>query len=60
MPRIMIRCPSLRVDIPTGLTTEKIKFDSIAGIRMPVECPACGRLHIWERKQAWIEKEEPV
>jgi hypothetical protein len=44
--------------VPTGLTTEKIKFDSLTGIKMPLECPACHRQHHWQRKDAWVEKEK--
>jgi hypothetical protein len=58
MPRIVIRCPTTGTVVPTGLTTEQIKFNSLAGITMPVECPACHRLHQWKRKDAWVEKEK--
>lgn len=57
MPDIMIRCPVMNKDVPTGLTTEAIKFESIEdGIAIPFRCPACLKLHTWERKQAWIKE----
>jgi len=58
MARILFRCPKSRTVIPTGLTTEAIKFESLSGVTMPVECPICRRIHMWECKQAWVETEE--
>ena len=57
MPNIMIRCPIRGIPVPTGLTTEKIKFESLSGIMIPMDCPACSRVHQWQRKEAWVEKE---
>ncbi len=31
MPKIMIRCPTVGKAVPTGLTTEKIKFEVTGG-----------------------------
>jgi hypothetical protein len=58
----MIRGPILGIPVPTGLTTEKIKFESltgitITGITIPLTCPACSKVHQWQRKQAWVENE---
>ena len=58
MPEIMIRCPILGTAIPTGLTTEQIKFVSLAGIEIPLRCPACLKIHRWEQKDAWVAQEE--
>ena len=41
MPEIMIRCPTFGTAVPTGLTTEAIKFESLSGIEIPMQCPAC-------------------
>jgi hypothetical protein len=32
MPDIMIHCPVIETPVPTGLTTETIKFESLSGI----------------------------
>jgi hypothetical protein len=58
MPNIMIRCPILGTPIQTGLTTEKIHFESLSGIKIPLHCPACSKLHEWQQKEAWVEKEK--
>ncbi len=57
MPKIMIRCLTLGEAVPTGLTTEKIKFESLSGIMVPLRCPACLKVHRWEKADAWVEKE---
>jgi hypothetical protein len=55
MPNILIRCPVFGRTVPTGLSTEKVKFDSLAGIQFSMVCPACGRTHRWKQPKAWIE-----
>jgi hypothetical protein len=57
MPEIMIRCPVFGRAVPTGLTTEKIRFDSLSGIVMSLRCPDCFKLHKWEHKDAWIRQD---
>ena len=57
MPKIVIRCPITGNNVPTGLTTEMIVFDSIASdLEMPLRCPACLKMHNWMPKEAWVEK----
>jgi hypothetical protein len=60
MPKIMILCPTVRKAVPTGLTTEKIKFDSLAGITIPLQCPACLKIHKWEKEEAWVDGNRSV
>ena len=55
MPDIMIRCPTFGREVPTGLTTEIIKFESLSGVTIPFRCPACLRTHKWEQKDAWVD-----
>jgi hypothetical protein len=56
MPMIMIQCPTFKRAVPTGLTTENIKFDSLSGLAIPLQCPVCLKTHRWERAQAWVEE----
>jgi hypothetical protein len=57
VPKIMIRCPITGKSVPTGLTTETIVFDSIAGdLTITMSCPACRKVHEWRPKGAWIDK----
>jgi hypothetical protein len=57
MPRIMVRCPKTRKAIPTGLTSELIKLDTLeTELTLTVCCQACGRCHKWKLKDAWVEE----
>jgi hypothetical protein len=56
MPMIMIQCPTFKRAVPTGLTTENIKLDSLSGLAIPFQCPVCLKTHRWEREQAWVEE----
>jgi hypothetical protein len=55
MPVIMINCPTLGKAVPTGLSTETIVLDSLLDITIPLQCPACLKLHKWRRKDAWVD-----
>jgi hypothetical protein len=57
MPDIMIRCPTLKEPVSTGLTTEAIKFESLDDLSIPLRCPACRKTHHWGLKDAWVKKE---
>jgi hypothetical protein len=51
----MIRCSTFGTPVSTGLTTETIKFHSLADIEITMRCPACLMNHKWEQKDAWID-----
>jgi hypothetical protein len=55
MPEIMIRCPMFGTAVPTGLRTEAIVLDSLGDLSIPLDCPACLKVHKWRRKDAWID-----
>jgi hypothetical protein len=55
MPRIMIRRPTRQEAVPTGLTTDIIKLDTL-DIPVTMRCPR-DRIHRWKQKNAWIEEE---
>jgi hypothetical protein len=54
MPDILIRCPVFGKPIRTGLSTETIVLDSLDDLSVPLRCPACMKVHKWQRKDAWI------
>jgi hypothetical protein len=57
MPKIIIRCPTFGINVPTGLTTEAIMFDSLGEeLEIPLRCPACLRIHRWGRKDARVDR----
>jgi len=56
MPEIMICCPTLGTAVQTGLRTETIIFESIIeDLSIPMDCPACLKVHRWQRRDAWVE-----
>ena len=55
MARILIRCPTFKKAVPTGLTTNKIKLDSL-DLTLSLVCPACGMVHEWKQADARIER----
>jgi len=44
MPDIMVRCPTVGAAVPTGVTTEVVKFESIPDIAIPFCCPQDAQL----------------
>ena len=55
MSAILIRCRSTSRVVPTGLTTENVKFISLAEIQFSMVCPVCGGIHRWKQRDAWVE-----
>ena len=56
MSAILIRCRKTSRVVPTGLTTENVKFVSLAGIQFSMVCPVCGGIHRWNQRDAWVVK----
>jgi hypothetical protein len=57
MANIMTNCPTLKVPVKTGLTTETIVFESLSSrIEVPIRCPACREVHWWTQKDVWVDK----
>jgi hypothetical protein len=55
MSAILIRCRRTSRVVPTGLTTENVKFISLAGSQFSMVCPVCGGIHRWKQRDAWVE-----
>lgn len=51
---ILIRCPRTSMTITTGLKAEWVIFKSLPPVAVPLQCPACGQMHRWKPKDAWI------
>ena len=56
MPDIVIRCPTFGWDVPTGLSTETVVFESLDGLAIPLRCSACLKTHWWRKQDAWVDK----
>jgi hypothetical protein len=59
MPDIMVLCPTVGAVVPTGVTTEVVKFESILDVAIPFRCPACLKTHKWRPIMAWVAKGRP-
>ena len=56
MGLVMIQCPNTGKAIPTGFDMDKTSFQSSTLNRNSVGCPACGKTHTWDKKDAWVHE----
>ncbi|HEY6259567.1 MAG TPA: hypothetical protein VIY51_27645 [Xanthobacteraceae bacterium] len=52
MSIIMIRCPATGHGVSTGI--EVVATDQLPIVTARMVCPACGRVHEWTKKTAWL------
>src|SRR5580704_18073113 len=52
---IVILCPRKNIPVPTGLKVAWVVFKSLPPVAVPLHCPACGHVHRWRPKDAWID-----
>jgi 4-hydroxy-3-methylbut-2-en-1-yl diphosphate synthase IspG/GcpE len=58
MGSVMIRCLRTGRALKTGVWMENLEADlSSLGMRA-VSCPYCGRMHMWSKKNAWVDREQ--
>jgi hypothetical protein len=58
MPMIMITCPVTKKPVPTGMNWPE-EFFKTANIRdSTMKCPACGHVHHWSKKDAFMQTPE--
>jgi hypothetical protein len=56
MPMILIKCPVTQEPLPTNMSMERESFELSDLSRNSTSCPHCGGIHIWDKKDAWLEK----
>jgi hypothetical protein len=54
MGAVMVKCPQTGRDIPTGIVTERARFESTPVFFARVHCPICRIEHEWFAKDAWV------
>jgi hypothetical protein len=54
MSSVMIRCPVTGQAISTQIEMEAVVLRDLPVIRARTRCPACGREHIWTKREAWL------
>jgi hypothetical protein len=58
--RIVIKCPNTGKLIYTGFAMDPQTFGALPIEEMdPLECPACHKIHRWQKKDALFEREDP-
>ena len=57
MSRVMIVCPETEKLVYTGMNFDWFAFESTRIAEKSVICPACGREHLWDRKDAYLESD---
>ena len=51
---VAIVCPETGWEVPTGTVTDITNFASLPAGEAELRCPACGRSHLWSRKDALL------
>jgi len=54
MPMIMITCPNTKQPVPTGIGADEESFRTMTLDNNFVQCSACGQLHTWSKKDAFL------
>jgi ssDNA-binding Zn-finger/Zn-ribbon topoisomerase 1 len=56
MTKIMITCPVTKQPVSTGLQLPKEMFETVNIRETTTKCPACGKVHVWSKKDAFLEE----
>lgn len=59
MGTVMIRCPRTDRAVSTEIETEEQDFKRLPDVPSRLSCPACGEIHIWTRRDAWLSDAQP-
>jgi hypothetical protein len=51
---ILILCPRTSTPVTTGLRIDWVVFKSLPPVAVPLRCRACGLIHRWKPRDAWI------
>jgi hypothetical protein len=56
---VMIKCPKTGREISTGITTDRVRFNSTPVFFASTYCPICRATHEWFAKDAWVCEPTP-
>jgi hypothetical protein len=57
---VMIKCPKTGREISTGITTDRVRFNSTPVFFASTYCPICRATHEWFAKDAWVCEPAPM
>jgi hypothetical protein len=60
MGALMIKCPQTGQPVFTGIETDQESLHSSPDVPIHTRCPACGREHMWWKRDAWIQEVPPL
>lgn len=55
MRKVMIKCPQKGIAVPTGVEMDQDAFGTVT-LDYELKCPACGAVHHWTKKEAFLEQ----
>lgn len=55
MGTIVIRCPKTGKVVPVGFEAVREMFHASENALSATHCPACGEIHRWQKRDAWVE-----
>ena len=55
MAQVLSRCPQTGHAVPTGFRFDLRSYEAVALEGYAVSCLACGELHRWDKKDAFLE-----
>ena len=58
MGTVVVRCPTTGRVIPVGFAGAGDTFHAGGNAMATVLCLACGEIHRWQKKDAWVEPAE--
>jgi predicted RNA-binding Zn-ribbon protein involved in translation (DUF1610 family) len=58
MGAVKIKCPTTGKAVSTGIAMDRASFESSQMSDNKFKCPACGQMHAWDKKDAWVEESE--
>lgn len=56
---IMILCPSTGKPLHTGFMADDASFANCDYSNNSSSCPHCGQMHVWDKKDAFLEVQTP-
>ena len=60
MGSVMVRCPETGREIPTGIVTDRKRFEATPVFFARVYCPVCRVEHEWVAQEAWVCDGDPA
>lgn len=60
MGTVVIRCPETGKTVPVGFEAVRETFHAPENALATIHCPACGKLHQWQKRDAWVEPIERI